>query len=290
MTDDRTSQKIQLRDGRLLGYADYGPSQGLPIFYFHGFPSSRLDWRLFCEDNTLMELGIRIIAPDRPGYGLSDFQPSRDIVDWPSDVVALANALGIDRFAALGVSGGGPYAIACAHGIGDQLTKAGIVCGMGPADAPGMKDGVSWTLPGMPSFIRRALLTFMSIGLRRNPKKFLAKSKESASAPDREVLDQPHLAVVLKDSIREAFRRGVGGANYEAGLYSRPWEFSLNEIRADVYLWHGGEDLNIPISVARYIVDAIPDCQASFEIDEGHFSLPYNHMRKILGTLVDDSR
>ncbi len=136
MNASRTDQQIKLQDGRNLGYAEFGPPKGTPIFYFHGFPSSRLDWQLFCDDDTLAELNIRVIAPDRPGYGLSDYQPDRRLIDWPNDVIELANTLQIDRFAVLGISGGGPYAIACANGISERLIRVGIVCGMGPADAP----------------------------------------------------------------------------------------------------------------------------------------------------------
>ena len=151
MDDSRSSRQIKLPDGRNLAYAEYGPVEGNPVFYFHGFPSSRLDWRLFHDDDTLAELNVRVIAPDRPGYGLSDHKRGRTISGWPEDVVELAGALGIDAFSVLGVSGGGPYAASCAFSIPDRLSKSGIVCGMGPADSPGVKDGASWTLPDMSS-------------------------------------------------------------------------------------------------------------------------------------------
>ena len=141
MDNKNTSQQIKLQDGRMLGYAEYGSPGGIPVFYFHGFPSSRLDWQLINDDNLLSELNVRVIAPDRPGYGLSDYQRSRKMVDWPEDVIELANSLNIDSFAVLGISGGGPYAASCAFVIQDRLVKTGIVCGMGSSDAPGMKDG-----------------------------------------------------------------------------------------------------------------------------------------------------
>ena len=143
MANARIDQQIKLQDGRMLGYAEYGVPDGMPVFYFHGFPSSRLDWQFFdCED-PVTELNARVIAADRPGFGLSDFQRGRRILGWPDDVAELADALQIDRFAVLGVSGGGPYAAACAFGIPGRLTWTGIVCGMGPSDAPGMVDGTS---------------------------------------------------------------------------------------------------------------------------------------------------
>ncbi len=130
MLTDRANQQIKLRDGRSLGYAEYGTPVGKPVFYFHGFPSSRLDWPLFDTDAIAARLNARIIAADRPGYGLSDFKRGRKILDWPDDVVELADALQIDRFAVLGISGGGPYAEACSFKIPQRLSATAIVCGM----------------------------------------------------------------------------------------------------------------------------------------------------------------
>src|SRR5437899_12705534 len=106
------ARQIVLSDGRRLGYAQYGSPNGSPLMYFHGWPSSRLEPRV--AENLCADLGLQVIAPDRPGFGLSDFKPGRTLASWPEDVRALAASLGFHRFAVLGVSGGGPYAIACA--------------------------------------------------------------------------------------------------------------------------------------------------------------------------------
>jgi pimeloyl-ACP methyl ester carboxylesterase len=286
MTEDRLNQRLAMSDGRLMGYAEFGDRDGLAVFYFHGFPSSRLDWRLFQDEAALAQQGIRIIAPDRPGYGLSDYKRDRTILGWAEDVVELANALNIDRFPILGISGGGPYAATCAYQIGQRLTRAGIVCGMGPKDSPGMKEGVSWTLPGTLSLIRRIILYLMSMGIRRDPNKFLERSKESLAVPDRKVLAQPELADVFVGSLKEAFRNGIGAANQEAGLLARPWGFALRDISSEVHLWHGEQDLNVPISVGRFMAETIPNCKAMFSANEGHFSLPRRHMPEILEALV----
>jgi pimeloyl-ACP methyl ester carboxylesterase len=286
MDGTRQNQQIELSAGHALGYAEYGPPDGIPVFYFHGFPSSRLDWRLVVDDDLLQELNVRVIAPDRPGYGLSDFKSGRKMVGWPDDVLDLANALGIDRVAVLGISGGGPYAASCAAGIGDRLIKTGIVCGMGPADAPGMQEGGSWTLPGTPSLIRRVILTLTSMGIQRDPEQFISRSKETFSEPDRQLLDQPALADLFIDGMRDAFLHGIKGANHEADLYTRPWGFNLRDIQTQVHLWHGGQDLNVPISVGRYVAEIIPNCEARFYETEGHLTLPRNHIREILSTLT----
>jgi pimeloyl-ACP methyl ester carboxylesterase len=133
---------IRLARGRLLAYDEYDAPDGAPIFYFHGSPSSSLEWDLFGDEELANRLNIRVIVPDRPGLGRSEFQSDRRIGDWPADVVALANQLTLGRFAVLGYSGGGPYAAACALKIPERLTRVGIVSGTAPFDEPGLSDGI----------------------------------------------------------------------------------------------------------------------------------------------------
>lgn len=286
MTDGKTDQQIKLRDGRMLGYAEYGAPEGTPVFFFHGFPGSRLDYHLVDGGDAAVETNARIIAADRPGYGLSGFQRGRTMLDWSEDVSELADALGIDRFAVLGISGGGPYAAACAFKIPERLTATGIVCGMGPSDAPGMKDGASWTIPGKPFLVRMLILMLTSMGVRKDPDQFLSRSMDTFSEPDRLLFDQPELAKAFIGGLQEAFRSGIGGANRDAALYAPPWRFSLEDISAQVHLWHGEQDNNVPVSVGRYVADTIPNCNAQFYREEGHLTLPYKRMRQVLSALV----
>jgi len=286
MVTNSTNQQIKLKDGRSLGYAEYGAQKGKPVFYFHGFPSCRLDWLLSDSNDSAAKLNARIIAVDRPGMGLSDFKRGREILDWPDDVIQLADALDVDRFAVLGFSGGGPYAAVCAFKIRERLNTTAIVCGMGPAEAPGIKKGAAWFYPGKPSVIRRLMLMLASLGLRKNPDQFLSRSKEALPESEGLLLDQPEVAKAYIDSVREAFRSGIGGANREATLYTRPWRFRLQDITTEIHLWHGELDLSVPISVGRYVADAIPNCHATFLKDEAHISLPHNHIREILSVLV----
>ena len=129
-----------------------------------------------------------------------------------------------------------------------------------------------------------ALLT--SMGLRRDPDQFLSRTKETISEPDSQLLDQPELADLFIEDMREAFRNGISGANQEAALYAQPWGFKLQDITAEVHLWHGEQDLNVPVSVGRYVAAAIPNCNARIHEMEGHFTLPHNNIREILRVLV----
>lgn len=134
--------QLVLRDGRRLGYTEYGRSDGEPILYFHGHPGSRLEASLAHE--AAAAFGFRVIALDRPGYGLSDFQHGRAITDWPADVAQAADALGIDSFSVAGASGGGPYALACAWRLPGRVVRAAVISGVGPFRVPGSTAGMRW--------------------------------------------------------------------------------------------------------------------------------------------------
>jgi len=286
MVTDRANQQIKLRDGRSLGYAEYGTPEGKPVFYFHGFPSSRMDWPLFDTDAIAARLNARIVAADRPGYGLSDFKRGRKILDWPDDVIELANALQVDRFAVLGISGGGPYALACAYRIPGRLTTTSIVCGMGPSEAPRARDGTAMLLPGKSALMRKLFLMLMAMGLRRNPDRFLSQMKDAVAEPDKLLLAQPEVVQTFIYSMREAFRSGTRGASWDAVLYKRPWGYHLQDISMQLHLWHGDLDTQVPVSVGQYVANAVPDCKAKFLPDEAHLSLAHNYIEEILSILV----
>lgn len=289
--DDKLNQTVVLRDGRTLGFAEYGNPDGEPILYFHGHPSSRLDWALFDPSDIVTQMSIRLIAPDRPGHGLSSYQPGRTMLDWPDDMTELADVLKLERFGVLGVSGGGPYAAACAFKIPLRLSRIAIVCGMGPSEADGAKQGTSWIYAGKSALVRNIMLKMMALGLQRNPqefqRRFLSQASAAFSAPDARLLEDNGFAdPFLELTFREALHSGIKGASHDAKLYSKPWGFRLEEIAYDVHLWHGEQDRQVLPSVGHYVADTIPTCHAIFPRNEGHLSLPRNFARDILSTLI----
>jgi len=235
---DRT---IRLRDGRRLGYAEWGDPRGRPLLYFHGWPGSRLEGRL--ADDAATARGVRLIALDRPGMGLSDNQRRRTLVDWPDDVVQLAAALGLERFAVLGISGGGPYAAVCAWKLSDQLTRVGIVSSLAPLDVPGVIAGMgrrnrlSFQVVGRVAVLRRVLFGTMAVSVRRRPHRTLERGV--AAAVDKKYLARPDVRMVLEEALSEGFRKGGRGPALEMGLYTRAWGFRLEDIRTPVHLSHG---------------------------------------------------
>jgi pimeloyl-ACP methyl ester carboxylesterase len=283
------SNQIILRDGRRLGYGEIGDPEGMPIFYFHGFPGSRLEIALVPP--FLEGYPFRIIAPDRPGYGLSDFKAKRTIGQWPEDVLELAEQLGLERFAVLGLSGGGPYALACAWKIPHRITSTAVVCGMGPVEDPATLERMFWLnrfgliLAGKSSFFSNTLFALATIMIRHFPEKIIAHILKRVPASDRKVLTKD-VQQTLIHSFREAVRAGFRGPARDVILYSRPWDFRVEHIEMEVDLFYGEEDPIVPSAVGRRLEKSIPCCRASFFPQEGHFSLILNQRQEIIERLA----
>lgn len=280
---------IRLRDGRRLGYAEYGDPAGRPVFFLHGLPGSRLT--LLPDDPIARDLGLRIIAPERPGYGLSDFQPGRALLDWPADMVALAVALKIERFAVIGLSGGAPHALACAAKLPGRITCCLLVSPLGPTTVP---EAVA-DLPLRPRLTylvcRRLPFSFLQFALRpaarraaRAPEQLIPRMARLLPAPDRAALLEPAVTRRMRESQVEAYRPGPAATAWETRLVLQPWGFDLASIRVPVHLWHGEMDKTVPVSLARYLARVLPNCTATYLPDEGHF-LWYKHWEEILRKL-----
>jgi pimeloyl-ACP methyl ester carboxylesterase len=286
--DHRTAQTITLRDGRTLGYAEYGDPSGKPLFWFHGFPGCRLEGQL--ADGPAQAAGVRLISTDRPGMGLSTFQRHRTFLDWPEDVRQLADSLGVERFAVAGISGGGPYAAVCALKLAGRLTAAGIISGVGPLRAKRATEGMSrqnrmiFWLGGHTPLLPEGLMWLMA-RQARNPRQFVTQMRRSFADVDRPFLDRPEIQEVFIAETPEAFRQGSRGPAYELRLYSRSWGFRLRDVSMPVYLWQGEADTNVPPSMARYLAKMIPDCRATFYPGEGHL-MAIDRMPEILSALL----
>jgi pimeloyl-ACP methyl ester carboxylesterase len=286
-----THQTIPLRDGRLLGYEEYGDPWGQPIIYCHGFPGSRIEARL--TEHVAHEVGARVVAIDRPGYGFSTFKAGRTLADWPNDVVEAADALGWKHFAILGISGGGPYALACAQSIPERLTKVSIVCGLGPMHTPGSEQGMGFLarqnihLARSVPPIARFLYEKVTAGwIHRYPALVLSMLTAVAPEADRKVLSRQNIRDMFLDSTREAFRQGGQGPAWDLTLLTSPWDINPAHISLTVQLWHGEMDGTVPVAMGRHHAKLIPHCQATFLPTDGHFSLPVNQMESILTSLL----
>jgi len=279
--------RITLSDGRRLGYAEYGDPSGRPVIYCHGFPGSRLEPRIAA--GVAEELGVRLIAPDRPGYGLSDFQRGREILHWPADVHELADILGLGRFAVVGTSGGGPYALACAHSLAGRITAAGVVCSLGPLCEPELLcDMAPRARLGM-ALARKAprmLELVLRLQMAAGPQRFAGALTPALPKPDADAMAEDRLRQAFAEAVHESMRNGTRGIALDLRLYSLPWGFDLEKTKAQVILWQGEADTIVPASHGRYLARRLPNCEAHFVPGEGHFSLPINYARQVLSALI----
>ena len=289
-----TSRQITLKDGRTLGYAEYGTDNGMPIFHFHGNPSSRLDgWRL---DEPAKRVKARIISVDRPGIGLSDFKAGRRYLDWPDDVIELADSLGIDRFSVLGLSAGGPYAMTCAFKIPQRLISAVLVSSPCPFNVPGITRDMSRFQRFSVFVVQRALwlarlrLGILARNVYRDPIGVISRVNGEIAEIDKLILNEaiinnPEGLNWAAANLQQAFRQGAHGVVWEYSLLMNPWGFNPKDISTQIKIWHGEADITVHPGMGRYLANTIPDCRTEFLPGEGHYMI-VKHAQDILNDLV----
>ena len=282
---DRTNQVLQLRDGRSLGYAEYGKPGGKPLVYFHGIPGSRKECLL--AELILRKHSIRLIVPERPGYGCSNILENRRIQDWPEDVVQLADHLVLDRFAVLGFSGGGSYALACAQQLKARITAVGLLACLAPFDAPGIREAISPDFQNMYALAAAAPeeLAQDLAPVASDAQKVLLMLQETASTPDKAIFSTPVFRNSCLDNFTESLRQGSTAVAWDLHLAATSWGIDLAGIQQPVRLWHGTDDRNADVVMGSYLADTVPHCRAQFMKNEGHYSL-FNHMERILQELM----
>jgi len=292
---ERLARTLTLEDGRTLGFAEVGDLSGTPVVYCHGFPASRLEILLIA--GAAERRRVRMIAPDRPGYGLSDWKPERTIADWADDVVELADRLGIERFSVLGTSGGGPYALALAARLPDRVKTVGIVCGLGQLHGTEAMRAMRWPARFGFGAARKArwllrLIYGNILGrlIYREPETALSLLTVGSPASDRKTLARPEVKSALCASVREALRSGMKGALQDMVLYAHDWGFDLARIRMPITFWHGEADVTVPLSHTLALAESFPQAKVCTFPDEGHFSLPIDHADEIIGTLIESIR
>ena len=284
-----TEHRLRLADGRTLACLELGEPAGPPVLYFHGFPGSRLEARVAADAAT--RLGVRLLAVDRPGFGQSTFQPGRTVADWAADVAALADQLALARFSIVGVSGGGPYALACAARLSDRLAHVALVCPLGPLDArdrrAGMlaQDRVMLALATLAPPLARGVVHLLAHWMRQDADRYVKFMMAGMVAPDRELFADPGYRALVMASTAEALREGGTGAAWELTLIARPWDFRLEDVRMPVTLWQGLVDQILPAAMARRLAAALPSCNPRYLPGEGHLSLVVRHIGEVLAEL-----
>ena len=262
---------MTLGDGRRLAYTDLGAGGGPVVVYFHGAPTSRLD--LVALDDAFGEVGVRVVSPDRPGYGGSSPQPGRGFADWPADVAELADHLRADRFAVMGLSSGGPYSVACASLLADRVAAAGVVAGVTDMAWAGAWDGYDETEVTIMRLGDEAeATTWCEEHFGTDGSRFFGTVGDMAP-PDLELLADETLANGFFATVAEAFRQGIAGYAQDITVQGRPWPFDPKAITAPTFVLHGDADTFVPVTHGQHTAELIPRSTLRLIPDHGHLSI-----------------
>ncbi|HEY1507946.1 MAG TPA: alpha/beta hydrolase [Solirubrobacteraceae bacterium] len=277
-------------DGRTLAYEELGDAHGTPVFLLHGTPGSRFSGR-HPEPERVVEAGLRVLTYDRPGYGQSTRHRGRSVVDCVADVAAIADQLGIDRFAVKGGSGGGPHALAVGARLSARVTHVGCDVGVAPFDA----DDIDWFAGMDPSNVKEfkwALAGEETLApeLERESEKALARVAEDPSkvlgefdlsSSDLAVLSNPVVQNSLRKSTREAFANGAWGWVDDDLAFAKPWGFDVSELTVPVVIRYGATDVLVPAAHGEWLTAHIPHAEVAVDTDGGHLSLPDKQLERL---------
>lgn len=282
---------FHLSDGRALGYSESGDPDGSPVL---GFLGTSLSWLAHLGDEAPRAAGVRVILVDRPGYGLSDFQPQRTLLDWPLDVAELADGLAIERFSVFGMSGGGPHAAASGYALPDRVSSVGLVSSPGPVwdrpelrfSAPPHRQPMIELAEHDPGLAASRLLE----DCRTELEEIVRGSRNGDSGgpyADRAVMADPDVRARFEAARLETVARGAEGYAHDLSLlYFAPWGFRPEEIGVPAHIWQGDADQAVSPRIAEFFAETIPDNRLHMVAGAGHLLL-WSNTEEILRSLAE---
>jgi len=277
------TQHARAADGRQLTFAEWGNPKGFPVFALHGTPNSRLARHY--DTRKYVEAGARVITYDRPGYGQSDRRAGRSVVDCVEDVASIADALGIERFAVTGASGGGPHSLAVAARLSGRVTRA--ACQVSPApydiadfdwfagmDPLNVKE-FGWALAGEDVLVRELEREAAELRERvaADPANILGDDW-GLSAADRAELARPERHRIIREDVVEALRSGVYGWADDDLCFAKSWGFDVTEISVPTRVIYGVTDVLVPVQHGEWLGRNIPNAEVVAEDGLGHLGDP----------------
>jgi pimeloyl-ACP methyl ester carboxylesterase len=282
---------VAVGEDRQIGFAEFGDPQGRAVFWLHGTPGARrqipTEARLYAENHQ-----IRLFGLDRPGTGSSSPHLYADIAAFADDLRTIADTLGIDKMAIIGLSGGGPYALASAARLPDRVVAAGVLGGVAPFLGDeritsglmnlGARVAPLLQLVGDPLRIGASLL-IRAIRPVANPALYLyaAVSPEA----DRRLLTRPEFAAMFLDDLLNGSRKQLAAPFNDVILFTRDWGFRLDEVKVPVRWWHGDSDHIVPFAHGEHVASLLPDCELVVLPGESHLA-GLGRGEEILSTLI----
>jgi pimeloyl-ACP methyl ester carboxylesterase len=278
LTAPRVEGTVRVDGGRKLGFAEFGPHDGIPLIWMHGTPGAR---RQIPEPARIVAAahGIRIVGIDRPGVGFSTPHLYGRILDFAADVATVADQLGLERFATIGLSGGGPYAMGVAHALGDRVPVVGVLGGVAPTRGIDAIGGGLVALarpfaPVLPTF-RQPIGSALSLAVRMiRPfgEPALEMYARIAHEHDGELLRRPEFRAMFLDDLIGNTRRGMRAPVHDVILFTRHWGFDLGDLSTPVHWWHGDADNLVPLAHAEHVVSRLRDAELRIRPGESHLS------------------
>ncbi len=277
---------LTLSDGFRLCFAEYGDSTGKPVLMFHGNPGSRLAWGLM-PGSPFMD-GLRIIAPDRPGYGQTEFKKNA-LERWPQDMRELLNHLKIESATVFGPSGGAPYALSCAWKMPERVEIVGLFGPVGPNHPEAVKGALRslqllWRIAGPLQLLIRVQMWAFSLLAKRNPLKLASGMRDlELNETDKCVFDTPEVHSLFERDFPEAYRQNGIGSAYDASIPGS-WPIPLEEIKTKVCIWRAENDQLVG-EMPVYLHNHLPNSELHVIPDQGHLWV-LNNMPVIMSKLL----
>ena len=285
---DRTAGLFRLADGRCLGFAEFGDPRGAAVLAIHGTPGSRFMFAL--TDAAARARGLRIIAPERPGYGMSDYRRAASLAELARDVEALAAHLGLERFAVLGVSGGGPHALAIASAAPDRTALLALISPVGPvADCPSRirmskLHRLIFTRMGRSDPACASFFWSVRTVVRLAPDVAYRALMQRVVASDRELLQRGEVKANLQTALKEGLRPGIKGARQDLRLFCAPWRLAIEAVDVPAVVWQGSDDPIVPPSAAYLLAETLPNCRLDVVQGAGHYWI-FGQFERVLDTV-----
>ena len=283
---------IAVGDDRQIGFAEFGDPQGRAVFWLHGTPGARrqipIEARVFAEQQ-----GIRLIGVDRPGIGSSTPYQYDTVFAFAEDLRTIADTLGIDRFEVIGLSGGGPYTLACAAAMPDRVVAAGVLGGVAPTR------GVDATTGGVTTLVMAAAPVIQVAGaplrlaasglirlIRPVAEPALYAYARISPEADRRLLVRPEFKAMFLDDLLNGSRKQLAAPFADVVVFARDWGFQLEEVKVPVRWWHGDRDHIVPFEHGQHVVSRLPDAQLYHLPGESHLA-GLGRAEEILGTMIE---
>jgi pimeloyl-ACP methyl ester carboxylesterase len=292
LTAPRLEGTIEVEAGRRLGFSEFERPRGRAVIWMHGTPGARRQVpevaRIAAE-----ELDLRIVGIDRPGVGHSTPHRYGSMFDFTADLTHVLECLGIDEFAMLGLSGGGPYVLACAYALPDRMKVGGVLGGVAPTIGPDAPEG---GVVALSARFARALgilhvplsYTLMATAWTLRPLASPALRAYARLSPpgDRVVFARPEMRAMFLDDLLKGGERGIRAPVYDILLFGSDWGFSVQDITVPIRWWHGDADHIVPLEHGHHLVELIPDAEMYVRPGESHLGT-LGAAEEILGVLLE---